>query len=112
MPNKGLDEGVVALLVSWVDLYVGGSFSETGDGTLKNLGSIVRYDTVGDTWIALPNKGLDGNVSAMVASGDDLYAAGYFSQTGDGTVTDLGNIVRLDTNVLGKSFILLPLMIR
>jgi len=99
LPNKGLNDGVRALAVSGGDLYVGGSFGQTGDGTLKNLGQIVRYDTTTGVWHALPNKGLeDTYVIALAVSGDDLYVGGRFYRTGDGTLTDLGNIARYDTS--------------
>ena len=43
LPNQGfLYNGVGTLIVSGNSLYVGGSFRETGDGTLKNLGYIAR----------------------------------------------------------------------
>jgi hypothetical protein len=112
MPNEGLNDRVRALLVSGDDLYVGGIFDRTGDGTFTNLGSIVRYDSVAGAWDPLPNQGLHDEVIALAASGDDLYMAGNFSRTGDGTVTDLGNIVRFDTTVFATDVfkVWLPLL--
>ena len=77
-----------------------------------NLGSIVRYDSVAGTWNPLPNQGLHDEVIALAASGDDLYMAGNFSGTGDGSVTDLGNIVRFDTTVFATNVfkLFLPLL--
>jgi len=97
LPNQGLDNDVRALAVSGSDLYVGGDFTQTGDGTLTSLGRIARYDTTAGTWNALPNQGLDGYVYALAVSGSDLYVGGYFTQTGDGTLTNLGRIARYDT---------------
>jgi trimeric autotransporter adhesin len=92
--NQGLDNTVYALTVVGSDLYVGGEFTQTGDGSLANLGRIARYDTTAGTWHELPNQGLDGAVYALAVSGDDLYMGGGFTQTGDGALTDLGNIAR------------------
>jgi N-acetylneuraminic acid mutarotase len=100
LPNQGLqgvNDRVSALAAVGSDLYVGGLFGETGDGSLTNLGSIARYDTLAGTWHALPNQGLGGTVSAMALDGSDLYVGGAFGQTGDGSLTSLGNIVRYDT---------------
>ena len=49
LPNQGLNNDVRALAVSGSDLYVGGAFTQTGDGALTNLGYIARggaYDNV------------------------------------------------------------------
>ena len=96
LPNQGLDNAVTALHVSGGDLYVGGHFTQTGDGTLS-LGHIARYDTTGAAWHALPNQGLDDSVAALAVVGDDLYVGGMFSQTGNGSLTNLGYIARYDT---------------
>ena len=95
--NQGLKGGVSALAVSGDYLYVGGSFEQTGDGTLTNMGKIARYDTTTDTWHALPNQGLNDDVISLAVSGDDLYVGGEFSGTSDGSLTDLGQIARYDT---------------
>jgi hypothetical protein len=97
LPNQGLNNTVLELAVSGSDLYVGGYFTQTGDGTLTNLGNIARYDTTAGTWNALPNQGLNNTVLELAVSGSDLYVGGYFSQTGDGTLTNLGCITRYDT---------------
>ena len=98
LSNEGLNGAVLALTVHGDDLYVGGSFSATGDGTLPNLSNIARYDTKNSTWHEMPNEGLNSVVRAMVVHGDDLYVAGTFFETGDGTLKDIGRIVRFDTN--------------
>ena len=97
LPNQGLDGNVAVMAVLGTDLYVGGNFTQTGDGTVTNLGRIVRYDTSAGTWHALSNQGLNGNVRSLVVSGTDLYVGGSFTQTGDGTVA-LNSIARYDTN--------------
>jgi hypothetical protein len=66
LPNQGLqgvNDRVCALVVVGSDLYVGGLFDQTGDGSLTNLGSIARYDTTTATWHPLPNRGLGGSIS-------------------------------------------------
>jgi hypothetical protein len=97
LPRNGLDNTVRALAVVGDDLYVGGLFGETGDGTLKNLGYIARYDAAGDAWYALPNQGLNNTVRALAVVGSDLYVGGHFTATGGVGLTDLGYIARYDT---------------
>jgi N-acetylneuraminic acid mutarotase len=97
LPNEGLDDYVRALVTMGDDLYVGGNFAQTGDGTVSDLGRIVRHDITDDTWNALPNHGLNNTVYALAAVGDDLYVGGAFTQSGDVVVSDLGRIVRYDT---------------
>jgi N-acetylneuraminic acid mutarotase len=95
--NRGLDNGVYALAAADDDLYVGGSFGAAGDGTLANLNGVARYYPTTTAWGALPNLGLNGEVWALAAMGDDLYVGGTFTQTVDGAVGDLGYIARYDT---------------
>jgi hypothetical protein len=97
LPNQGLDDLVLSLAVLGDDLYVGGLFTQTGDGTLTDLGHIARYDTIAGVWHALPNQGLNDHVHSLAVLGNDLYVGGKFKQTGDGTLTDLGRIARYDT---------------
>jgi N-acetylneuraminic acid mutarotase len=97
LPNQGLNDGVCALTVAGSDLYVGGLFTQTGDGALTNLGGMARYDTTAATWHALPNQGLNGEVEVLAVAGSDLYVGGQFTQTGDGSLTDMGHIARYDT---------------
>ena len=98
LSNQGLSKDVNALTVSGSNLYAGGDFIQTGDGTVTNLNHIARYNTVANTWHALPNQGLDGTVGEMMVSDSDLYAGGGFTQTVDGTLTGLGYIARYDIN--------------
>ena len=108
LPNQGLDHYVLVLELVGSDLYVGGQFAQTGDGSLANLGHIARYKTTAGTWHALPNQGLDAAVHALAASGGDLYMGGWFAQTGDGSLTNLGNIARYQSHYLA----FLPLVAR
>jgi hypothetical protein len=45
-------------------------------------------------WISLPNHGLNSYVYAMAVVGSDLYVGSLFTQTADGTVTNLYSIAR------------------
>jgi trimeric autotransporter adhesin len=93
---------VSAIAVVGSDLYVGGLFQQTKDGTVKNLSNIARYS--GGTWSALANHGLDGYVGALAVSGSDLYVGGQFTQTADGTVKNLGNIARYTSGGTWSAF--------
>ena len=95
-PNQGLDYGVRAFRLVDDDLYIGGDFEATGDGTVADLGRIVRYNIPTNTWNSLPNKGLNHTVSVLQDYGEDLYVGGWFTQTADAAITDLGFIVRFD----------------
>jgi N-acetylneuraminic acid mutarotase len=95
--NQGLDNTVHALAVVGSDLYVGGRFAKTRDGSLTNLGRIARYDTSAGTWHALGSQGLDNTVFALKVVGSDLYVGGEFDHTGDGSLANLGRIARYDT---------------
>ena len=101
LPNQGVSSAVYALAVSGSDLYVGGYFSQTGDGALTNLGSIARYNTSTKTWHALPKQGLSNEVHTLAVLGKNLYVGGIISQTGDGTITNLGNIIRYNMEFAG-----------
>lgn len=101
LPNQGVSSAVYALAVSGSDLYVGGYFSQTGDGALTNLGSIARYNTSTQTWHALPKQGLANEVHTLAVLGKNLYVGGIISQTGDGTITNLGNIIRYNMESAG-----------
>jgi N-acetylneuraminic acid mutarotase len=94
LPNKGLDGEVMALAMSGKDLYVGGGFTQTSDGAIRNLGYIAQFDTDAGRWTALPNQGLDGEIYALAVVGGNVYAGGRFTQTNDGLLTKLGGIAR------------------
>jgi hypothetical protein len=108
LPNQGLNHYVFTLKTVGNDLYVGGSFVQTGDGALS-LNRIARYQTMDGTWHGLRNQGLDGSVYALAMSSDDLYMGGLFTQTGDGALTNLGNIARYYE---GPYLVYLPLIAR
>jgi hypothetical protein len=93
LANNGLNGAVYALAVIGTDLYVGGEdFSQTADGSVKNLNSIAKYS--GGMWSALAHNGLNGIVCALAVSGTDLYVGGVFSGSADGSLPNLNHIVK------------------
>ena len=95
LTGPGLTSGS-DITIYGTDLYVGGQFSSTGDGTVTNLSGIARYDLTTTTWSSLPNQGLGGFVESLEIIGDDLYAGGLFGSTQDGAITTLHNVARYD----------------
>lgn len=99
LPHNGLKvtenfvPEVAALVVWGSDLYVGGAFNETADGSVT-LNNIAKFD--GTSWSALPNNGLDSAVSSFALIGNNLYVGGFFSITGDNTVTNLNHVAKFD----------------
>ena len=92
LDHHGLKGEVYALAMMGSDLYVGGDFNSTADGTVTNLNAIAKYS--GGTWFPLAHNGLIGTVRALAVSGSDLYVGGGFFQTADRAVTNLWNIAR------------------
>jgi hypothetical protein len=109
--QQRLDKVVEVLAVMGSDLYVGGAFTQTADGTVTNLSYIARYSCDGK-WSTLANNGLDYYVYALAVSGSDLYVGGRFTQTGDETVPNLNNIARLGAVVTLGHSVYLPLVIK
>lgn len=96
LPNNGLSNdtlGRVFAIAPWGNiLYVGGQFTRTFDGTVKNLTNIARFD--GSSWSALPHKGLNNTVNSLAVIGSDLYVGGNFTQTFDGKLNNLNHIAK------------------
>ena len=57
-------------------LYAGGSFTNSGSASVRNL---VRWD--GSNWIEV-GGGSDGQVYSLASQGNDLYAGGNFATVG------------------------------
>jgi hypothetical protein len=100
LPNNGLNCCFVnAFAVIGSDLYVGGDFSQTYDGSVQNLNAIAKLSS--GLWSPLPGNGLSfifpgpGLVYALAVSGSDLYVGGSFYQVADGRVKNLGGIAKL-----------------
>ena len=91
---NGLSLAVFALAVSGNDLYVGGSLSGVCGSIIncsngqRDVNSVVRWD--GSTWSTLGN-GLSNIVYALAVSGNDLYAAGVFTEACGNETCDNGN---------------------
>ena len=103
VPNGSTVANVHALVAVGTDIYVGGFFNKTKDGSVTNLNGIAKYNTLTKTWSALPNKGLTNSdddsslvptVHALAVIGTDLYVGGEFNQTADHMVKDLNGIAR------------------
>ena len=61
------------------NLYIGGEFSAVGNALANN---IAKWN--GSTWSPL-GLGMNGEVHALVVSGTNLYAGGYFTSAGEVT---------------------------
>ena len=81
LPDGGLNGIVYALAAAGNDLYVGGFFTATADGTVKDLNGIALLSGSDGQWHALPNRGLNGGVTALAVIGSDVYAGGVFTAT-------------------------------
>ena len=88
---------VRALAASGNDLFVGGSFTQTHNGSTPNLNNIARFDILGNAWYRLAGDGLsdsgfNDSVYSLAIRGSDLFVGGIFSQTANGTTLDLNRI--------------------
>jgi len=84
-------------------LYAGGEFSRTADGSVTNLNGIARYNIDTGVWSALAGNGLKdsfdgfGTVHSIEVSGTDMFVGGRFVQTFDNSVANLKSIARYNT---------------
>jgi hypothetical protein len=95
LPNGGLYGDVLALTSASGVLYVGGAIARSGDGTILDLNRIAVLSK-GETWMALPHKGLNNAVRALAANGANLFVGGRMSETADGAVKALNRIANFD----------------
>ncbi|MBS1795409.1 MAG: carboxypeptidase regulatory-like domain-containing protein [Acidobacteria bacterium] len=91
----GLDNTVTSLAVIGDDLYVGGVFTQTFDGSVT-LNRVARYNLTTNSWSPLSHNGLNSVVSALAVKDNDLYVGGFFARTFDSAVTNLNRIARYD----------------
>lgn len=112
LTNNGLNGRVTALTFDSTGryLFVGGYFSDTVTplSPANTLNSIAVYDTTDNTWHALANKGLgtsgSGVNSILYLNATTLYVGGYFSATGDGTISsNLNNIAKYTITNIANS---------
>jgi hypothetical protein len=63
--DGGLNGEVHSIHLNGTNLFVGGRFNSTRDGSAKNLNNVAVYDTSKNTWSAL-GAGVDGRVRKVV----------------------------------------------
>jgi hypothetical protein len=95
LPRNGLNNSVFALKKFYDDMFMGGIFTTTYDWFITYMGRIVGFNTSDNSWYKLPNLGVNNIVYCLEKLGYDLYVGGFFDETGDGSLTNLGNIARL-----------------
>lgn len=95
--GNGLTGEVETMAISGNNLFVGGNFNQTFDGSTINLWRIARYNLTTNTWSPLTGNGLNNTPYTLLTIGDFLYVGGAFSQTQDGATTNLNRIARYNT---------------
>ncbi|KAI8993776.1 cortical protein marker for cell polarity-domain-containing protein [Trametes punicea] len=78
LPDDGLNGPVTSLVVDGDNVYVGGSFSDTAKSSNGDLRGIAVYSVTGNSWSALA-AGVDGAVTSLDVSGDQILVAGNFT---------------------------------
>ncbi|KAK4142607.1 cortical protein marker for cell polarity-domain-containing protein [Dichotomopilus funicola] len=63
--DGGLDGAVNTLFINGTNIFVGGAFAATSDGSTKDLHNVAIYDTSKKTWKSL-GAGVSGTVSRVV----------------------------------------------
>jgi len=88
--GNGVSSDVYTLALSGSVLFVGGAFSQANiGGPSIAANNVARVDLATGIWSALGTgggNGVDGLVTAMAVSGDDLYVGGFFSTANTGGV--------------------------
>jgi beta-propeller uncharacterized protein DUF5122 len=79
--------GVITIIASGSDVYVGGDFAEIGGQPIADLAKVSATGTgaVDPSWTPSPTGGLtapDDLVSDLALSGSGLFVAGFFGQIG------------------------------
>lgn len=97
LANDGLNGLVSALAIDGDNLYVGGSFTRSGDSSII-LNRVARYNLTTGTWSPLSNNGLNGTVYSLSISGGNLYVGGDFSRTANNVVLNLNRVARYNTS--------------
>jgi hypothetical protein len=79
--GRGMDNWVLALAASGSDVYAGGYFTTAHNSEVSAVTAyrIAKWD--GDAWSAL-GSGVSSTVNALVVSGGQLYAGGWFTTAG------------------------------
>ena len=76
--GSGMNDTVMALVVSGSDVYAGGGFTTAGGSAAVGIAKWSR-----SSWSAL-GAGMNNVVSALAVSGSDVYAGGEFTTAGGG----------------------------
>lgn len=80
LADNGLNGQVTSLVLVGDQLYVGGSFQDTNSGSTQNkLGGIALYDVETNSWSPL-GAGVNGAVSSIGLSNDQIQIAGNFTE--------------------------------
>jgi len=95
--SNGVNNWVLSIAISDSDVYLGGYFTQLGDGTSAN--GIAKWNTTTGTWSTLMSNvsnGVNGSVAAIAINGSDVYLGGGFSKLGD-NITSANHIVKFNT---------------
>ncbi|KAF9562785.1 hypothetical protein CPC08DRAFT_362723 [Agrocybe pediades] len=80
LADGGLNGDVSSFLLDGDQLFVGGSFTDTGSKSQQGqLGGIALYDVQKNSWSSL-STGVNGDVSSLSLSNGQLQVAGNFTQ--------------------------------
>lgn len=88
--SNGVNNDVSSIAVTGDYVYFGGSFTFLGDNSTFAK-RIARWNTLSGSWSILPaelSDGTGGNILALAASGNDIYAGGYFTSLGNGSAAN------------------------
>lgn len=93
--GNGVNNLVVALAVIGGDVYVGGAFSEVCGNAACDSGNtrvngIAKWNDA--SWSKVGN-GVDLFVTALAASGSDVYVTGFFTEVCGNDACDSGNMI-------------------
>jgi hypothetical protein len=90
LPNNGLDGSVTSLALSGDNLFVGGSFMDTSSASTNGmLKGVALYNVQSQKWSAL-GAGVNGKVSSLAVSNDQLLVAGNFTRLFTSSSDDTG----------------------
>jgi hypothetical protein len=95
---NGVKGWVSAITINGSDVYVGGDFTQLGDGTSADY--IAKWNNTSNSWLTLTGgsfNGLNSWVWAIAIIGSNVFAGGEFTQLGDGK-TFVNYIVKWNGN--------------
>jgi trimeric autotransporter adhesin len=92
--SNGVNLEVFDLATSGSAVYVGGDFTQAG---VLSANAVARFDLSVQSWTGLGNgsgNGINASVTAFAASGNTVYAGGFFSAAGGAAAN---RVARFDT---------------